>query len=137
LLALLANANASAKAITDVLFTGPRLVANSARLFAGGRRLATTEITICSHVIIAVLEWPGPVPARELNERLGKVAAELAISRLGRLGCISPFGAAGRVQLGPETRRQLAKAIPQATAEFANSGPQPSAPARPEHFPSY
>lgn len=70
LAALLANPQASATLITELLYTGPGLVLGAWQLVRAARRLASVEPTVCAEVLEYLLRHTQAVPYEELAAAL-------------------------------------------------------------------
>ncbi len=70
LAALLANPQASATLITELLYTGPGLVLGAWQLVQAARRLARVEPTVCAEVLEYLLGHAQAVPYAELTAAL-------------------------------------------------------------------
>ena len=69
--ALLVNANVSAKSITDILLTGPRLIGASIRSFYGALFLVRADLRACAEALTVLASRNSSVSAAELSDSLG------------------------------------------------------------------
>lgn len=70
LLTLLANPDVSGKMITDILYTGPRLIVGSVKAFLRFTQLMAIDTSGCAHALKLLQESPQRVPCTELAEQL-------------------------------------------------------------------
>jgi len=70
LLTLLANPDTSGKMITDILYTGPRLIIGSVKAFLRFTQHMAIDTSGCAHALTLLQESPQRVPCTELAEQL-------------------------------------------------------------------
>ena len=70
LLTLLANPGASGKMITDILYTGPRLLVGSVKAFLRSNQLLAIDTSGCAQALALLQESRQRVPCAELAEQL-------------------------------------------------------------------
>jgi hypothetical protein len=82
LVALLVNANASAKTITDLLLTGPRLAGASIHAFCGALLLLKTDVRACSDALAVLAGRTSSVSTADLRGSLGCSDPEKVLAQL-------------------------------------------------------
>lgn len=70
LLSLLANPDASGKMISDILYTGPRMVVGSLKAFLRFTQRMAIDTSGCARALTLLLQSPGRVPCSDLAEQL-------------------------------------------------------------------
>jgi hypothetical protein len=88
LVALLVNASASAKTITDLLLTGPRLAGASIQAFCGALLLVRADVPACSDALAVLGGRTSSVSADELRDSLRCGDPRNIVAQLLALGTV-------------------------------------------------
>jgi hypothetical protein len=70
MLVLLANRDASGKMITDLFYTGPRLIVGAVKALLRSSQVMAMDMSGCAHALALLEESPQRVPCTELAEQL-------------------------------------------------------------------
>jgi hypothetical protein len=127
LVALLVNANASAKTITDLLLTGPRLVGASIRALHGALLLVSADLRTCSDALTLLAGRTSSVSADDLRDSLRCGDPQRILAQLSALGTVLLIRTdPPAVTLNPDLRDHLQHLLQgRAARDSEQSPPQP------------
>jgi len=128
LVALLVNANASAKTTTDLLLTGPRLMSASLQALRGALLLLRADLHACANALTLLAGRASSVSTADLSEALGCSTPQRILAQLLALDTVLLLRAEPvTVTLNPDLRDRLQRL----SAGSAGSGFQYHLPLRP------
>jgi hypothetical protein len=128
LVALLVNASASAKTITDLLLIGPRLVGASVRAFRGAFLLGGADIRACSDALSFLAGRASSVSAADLGDSLGRNDPQKILVQLLSLGTVLLLRTEPpTITLDPDLRDHLRHALGAAPEPEHRAAPRPVA----------
>jgi len=126
IVALLVNANASAKMTTDLLLTGPRLVYACVRAFHRALLLNRADLQTLSSALATLAGRTSPISAADLSARLQGHNSSGVLSQLAALGAVLFIRKEPpTVILDPDLRDQLRRLLDGASAPECEETAEP------------